>query len=85
MMKERWVKKEEVENQLDEIFQLLLEIDDKMEKVIRNIVVHHCETKEAYINDLEKRVEKMESDLDVRSSARVDVFQKTLSLSAFSS
>jgi hypothetical protein len=85
IMKERWVKKEEVEKQLDEIFQLMLEIDDKMEKVIHNIVVHHCETNEASIKDLEKRVEKIESYLDVEASGRVDIFHKTLSFSALSS
>jgi hypothetical protein len=85
MMEMRWVKKEEVEKQLNEIFQLIQEIDCKMDDIIHSVIIEHCEQKEAHIHELTKRLEKVENHLENETTKQADVFQNTLPLSAFSS
>jgi F0F1-type ATP synthase membrane subunit b/b' len=84
MMEQRWVKKEEVEKQLNDIFQLMQEIDRKMDDIINSTIVEYCEQKEEQINQLTKQLEKMENHLDDGTMKQVDVFQKTIPMSAFS-
>jgi hypothetical protein len=85
MMEMRWVKKEEVEKQLNEIFQLMQEIDCKMDDIIHSVIVEHCKQKEASIHELTKRLEKVENHLDSETMKQAEVFQNTVPLSAFSS
>ncbi|RAK22115.1 hypothetical protein B0I26_102103 [Anoxybacillus vitaminiphilus] len=83
-MERNWVKKEEVEKQLNEIFQLMQEIDCKMDDIIYSVIAEYCEQKEERIHELTKRLEKVENHLYNGTTKQADAFQKTIPMSAFS-
>jgi hypothetical protein len=84
-MKTRWVKKEEVEKQFNDIVQLMEEIECRMDHIIHSVIVEHCEQEEERIYELTKRLEKVENHLENETVKQADVFQNNVSLSVFSS
>ncbi|WP_052659340.1 hypothetical protein [Bacillus alveayuensis] len=84
-MKTRWVKKEEVEKQFNDIIQLMQEIECKMDHIIHSVIVEHYEQEEERIYELTKRLEKVENHLENETVKQTDVFQNNVSLSVFSS
>jgi uncharacterized protein YecA (UPF0149 family) len=78
-MNERWVKKEEVEKQLYEIFQLMQQIDEKMEKVIDDMIEERYEQQQAQLDQLGEQVGKVEQRLNDETEK---AFQQTLPLPA---
>ncbi len=78
-MNERWVKKEEVEKQLYKIFQLMQQIDEKMEKVIDDMIEERYEQQQAQLDQLGEQVGKVEQRLNDETEK---AFQQTLPLPA---
>ncbi|KYD25605.1 hypothetical protein B4113_1609 [Geobacillus sp. B4113_201601] len=63
-MKERLVKKEEIEKQLEEMVALLEQVDAKMEKVIHDVIEDRYSQHQKEIGRLEKRIAGIEQRLD---------------------
>jgi hypothetical protein len=61
---QRWAKKEEVEKQLYEIFQLIQQVDAKMEKVIEDIIEERYEQNQTQFERLEQQLANVEEQLD---------------------
>jgi peptidoglycan hydrolase CwlO-like protein len=60
----RWVKTEAVEKQLGEILELMQQIEDKMDRVLDDLIQERCEHEEAQIAELKARLERTEQRLD---------------------
>jgi chromosome segregation ATPase len=61
---QRWAKKEKVEKQLYEIFQLIQQVDAKMEKVIEDIIEERYEQNKTQFDRLEQQLANVEQQLD---------------------
>jgi hypothetical protein len=62
-MSKRFVKKEEVERQLLEIFQLIEQVDEKMEKVISEVIEERYEQNKMQLDQLQEQLENVERRL----------------------
>jgi t-SNARE complex subunit (syntaxin) len=62
-MSKRFVKKEEVERQLQEIFQLIQQVDEKMEKVIAEVIEERYEQNKMQLDQLQEQLTNVERRL----------------------
>jgi t-SNARE complex subunit (syntaxin) len=62
-MSKRFVKKEEVEKQLIEIFQLIEQVDEKMEKVIAEVIEERYEQNQMQLDQLQEQLANVERRL----------------------
>jgi hypothetical protein len=60
---QRWVKKEEVEKQLYEIFQLIQQVDAKMDQVIEDVITERYEQSKIQFERLEQQFSNVEQQL----------------------
>ncbi|KYD04054.1 hypothetical protein B4119_2457 [Parageobacillus caldoxylosilyticus] len=62
-MSKRFVKKEEVERELQEIFQLIQQVDEKMEKVIAEVLEERYEQNKIQLDQLQEQLTNVERQL----------------------
>ncbi|WP_035098069.1 hypothetical protein [Anoxybacteroides tepidamans] len=72
----RWVKKEAVEKQLGEILELMQQIEDKMDRVIDDLINEQCESEKAQIAELKAQLETVEQQLDDEGEEKMFVPSK---------
>jgi response regulator RpfG family c-di-GMP phosphodiesterase len=60
---QRWMKKKEVEKQLYEIFQLIEQVHEKMEKVIEDAIEEHYVQNKRQLERVERQFDNVEQQL----------------------